>query len=229
MSSDPGCGPPSASTLHSEPGASVPPRVQASTLTHSRFPSEGVPHQGLDLQRAGTWPHWVLKKVGPGPMGRGCEAGSLRPLPWFPPQRMEGQQLLKSQQKEVQREPGLGVPPTCLADKLGRVSPQGPVAGPQASGLQLFLQEPRPGKGGSSWRGPRAQAWKEQEAGPCWEATAPRKSRKPSREAWWGDGPGPRSRGKSTPCLAHLRLAMLMLPSAACPPSPSIWPYYLDA
>lgn len=97
MSSDPGCGPPSAtpSTLSQVPPCA--PRVQASALACSRFPSEGVPRQGLDLQWAGTGPHPVLKEAAPGPTGRGCEAGSLRPPPWFPPRKMEGQRLLKPQ------------------------------------------------------------------------------------------------------------------------------------
>ena len=58
-------------TLHPEPGASVPPWVQASVLACSRFPSEGVPPPRAGPPVGRDW-------AAPGPQGGGARAHGAR-------------------------------------------------------------------------------------------------------------------------------------------------------
>lgn len=127
----------------------------------------------------GTGHTRVLKEMGPGGVGRGCEAGSLRSPLRFPPQKMEIQWLLKFRQEEVKPEPGLGAPLRAWRGHAeAGAHPGTSVAAAQVSRLPLrFSRKPTRGKGGTRWGGARAQAWMATSRGPgrrpWWEAVAP--------------------------------------------------------
>ena len=126
-------------------------------------------------------------------MGQGCEAGSLRPPPWSPPQKMEVQRLLKSRRKELQWEPGPGAPPARPGGQAGEE------LAPRPRGLRLFLQHPDQGKEGPAGEGPEHRPGRQQEAGPAGGLRPREEPESRTGEAWWGKGPRARSRRERRP------------------------------
>lgn len=73
---------------------------------------------------------------------------------------MEVQRLLKSRRKVLQWEPGPGAPPARPGGQAGEELAPRPCSRNTGQRTPAVPPGPRPGKGGTSWRGPRAQAWK---------------------------------------------------------------------